>query len=84
MRLEQDFKLKINYFKNVSNIFETFWFYKTIKIPTSIFMKNSTSYLYKPVEDKTITWFENSNEYLVLENTTADILKRLSKGVSIQ
>lgn len=47
-------------------------------------MKNNTSFLYKPVEDKTITWFENSNEYLVLENTTADILKRLSKGVSIQ
>jgi uncharacterized protein (DUF433 family) len=40
--------------------------------------------LYKVVENKTITWFENSNEYLVLENTTADILKRLSKGISIK
>ena len=47
-------------------------------------MKNNTSFLYKPVEDKTITWFENSNKYLVLENTTADILKRLSKGVSVE
>jgi len=47
-------------------------------------MKNNTSFLYKPVEDKTITWFENSNKYLVLENTTAGILKRLSKGVSVE
>lgn len=40
--------------------------------------------LYKVVEDKTITWFENTNEYLVLENTTADILKRISKGIAIK
>jgi len=40
--------------------------------------------LYKVIEDKTITWFENTNEYLVLENTTADILKRLSKGISVE
>jgi hypothetical protein len=40
--------------------------------------------IYKVVEDKTITWFENTNEYLVLENTTADILKRLSKGISVK
>ncbi|MGY0426462.1 MAG: hypothetical protein ACWIPI_06495, partial [Polaribacter sp.] len=35
------------------------------------------------VEDKTIVWFENNNEYVVLKNTTADILKRISKGVSV-
>lgn len=40
--------------------------------------------LYKVIEDKTITWFENSNEYMVLENTTADILKRLNKGISVK
>jgi len=40
--------------------------------------------LYKVIEDKTITWFENTNEYIVLENTTADILKRLSKGISVE
>jgi len=40
--------------------------------------------LYKVIEDKTITWFENTNEYVVLENTTADILKRLSKGISVE
>ncbi|WP_397447341.1 hypothetical protein [Polaribacter sp. R77954] len=43
-----------------------------------------TNALYKVVEDKTITWFKNSNEYLVLEHTTAAILKRLSKGVSVK
>ncbi|WP_439130452.1 hypothetical protein [Polaribacter sp.] len=40
--------------------------------------------LYKVVEDKTITWFKNSNEYVVLENTTADILKRLDKNIPIK
>ena len=45
-------------------------------------MKNTTV-LYKVIEDKTITWFENNNEYIVLENTTADILKRLNKGISV-
>lgn len=43
-----------------------------------------TNALYKVIEDKTITWFENSNEYLVLENTTADILKRLNKKISLK
>mgnify|MGYP002628285209 FL=1 len=45
-------------------------------------MKNITA-LYKVIEDKTITWFENNNEYVVLENTTADILKKLNKGISV-
>ncbi|PWG06549.1 phosphoenolpyruvate carboxykinase (ATP) [Polaribacter aquimarinus] len=47
-------------------------------------MINKTHFIYKPIEDKTIVWFENTNEYLVLENTTADILKRLSKGISVK
>ena len=46
-------------------------------------MKKASNFLYKVVEDKTIVWFSNNNEYLVLENTTADILKRLSKGISV-
>jgi hypothetical protein len=29
------------------------------------------------------SWFENSNEYVVLENTTADILKRLNNDISV-
>ncbi|WP_298780233.1 hypothetical protein [uncultured Polaribacter sp.] len=44
-------------------------------------MKKTTT-LYKIIEDKTIAWFENCNEYLILENTTADIIKRLDKGIS--
>jgi hypothetical protein len=46
-------------------------------------MKRESEFLYKTIENKTITWFENNNEYLVLENTTADILKKLNKGVSV-
>jgi len=40
-----------------------------------------TKILYKVIEDKTVTWFENNNEYLIFENTSADILKRIHKGV---
>ncbi|WP_405562696.1 hypothetical protein [Polaribacter sp. Asnod6-C07] len=40
--------------------------------------------LYKKIEDKTITWFEDRNEYLILENTTADVLKRLNNGISVK
>ena len=47
-------------------------------------MKKQPNFLYKTAKDKTIVWFENSNEYLILENTTADILKRLSKGISVK
>lgn len=46
-------------------------------------MKTTSHSLYKSVEDKTIVWFETNNEYIVLENTTADILKRLNKGISV-
>ncbi|SDR72912.1 hypothetical protein SAMN05216503_0642 [Polaribacter sp. KT25b] len=46
-------------------------------------MKKTTT-LYKVIDDKTITWFENNNEYVVLENTTADILKRLHKGIAVK
>ena len=46
-------------------------------------MKKRTSLLHKAIEDKTIVWAENANEYLVLENTTAEILEKLSKGTSV-
>ncbi|ARV07654.1 hypothetical protein BTO04_13560 [Polaribacter sp. SA4-10] len=46
-------------------------------------MKKQSNFLYKTTENKTIVWFESSNEYLILENTTAAILKRLSRGVSV-
>lgn len=38
--------------------------------------------LTKPIENKTITWFKNSNEYLVLENTTALILEKFNQGIA--
>ena len=34
-------------------------------------MKEKTEFLYKALEDKTITWSESSNQYLILENTAA-------------
>ena len=40
--------------------------------------------IFTPIEEKTIVWFENNNEYLILENTTADILKRLYNGISVK
>lgn len=39
-------------------------------------------FLYKTVEDKTIVWFETSNQYLILEHTSANILERLSSGAA--
>ena len=41
------------------------------------------NYLYTTQVDNSITCFENSNECLILENTTANILKRLNKGISV-
>ena len=46
-------------------------------------MNSKTNILYKTTENKTITWFESSNKYLILEHTTADILKSLNKGISV-
>ena len=40
--------------------------------------------IYKVIEDKTITWFENTNQYTILENTTADIIKRLQKEIPVK
>ncbi len=39
--------------------------------------------LYKSIENLSVVWFENSNEYLVLENTTAEVLKLLNNGKSV-
>lgn len=47
-------------------------------------MNKNAHFLYKTIEDKTIAWFETNNEYIVLENTTADIIKRLHKGISVE
>ncbi|MGB1283908.1 MAG: hypothetical protein ACPG44_05515 [Polaribacter sp.] len=46
-------------------------------------MNKNQDFLYKTLEDKTIVWFKSTNKYLVLENTTADILKRLHKRIAV-
>ena len=45
-------------------------------------MKNNEVFLYKTIEDKTIVWSSSSNQYVIVENQTAEIIKRLSKGDS--
>lgn len=47
-------------------------------------MEKQSDFIYSVVEDKTIVWLNHTNKYVVLENTTADILKRLSKGISVK
>lgn len=46
-------------------------------------MKKKIEFLFKATEDKTIVWFKNNNEYLILENATAAILKKISAGISV-
>lgn len=40
--------------------------------------------IFKTIEDKTFVWISDKNEYLVLENITADILKELNNNVNIE
>ncbi|TXD54278.1 MULTISPECIES: hypothetical protein [unclassified Polaribacter] len=42
-----------------------------------------TTILNKVFDDQTISWFENKNEYVVLQNTTANILKDINQGKPI-
>jgi hypothetical protein len=46
-------------------------------------MKKELNLLYQTVEEKTIVWIGARNVYLILENTTADILKEISIGASV-
>ena len=46
-------------------------------------MKNQ-DFLFKAIEGKTVTWCSNDNQYVVLENITADIIKRLYKEIPIK
>jgi len=45
-------------------------------------LKNNEVFLYKTIEDKTIVWSSSSNQYVIVENQTAEIIKRVSKGDS--
>jgi hypothetical protein len=47
-------------------------------------MNNSIPLLFKPTENKTIVWLAHKNEYVVLENQTASILKELETNKSIE
>lgn len=47
-------------------------------------MKRNPKFLFQKIEDKTIVWSEDSNKYLLLEDTTAAIIKRLYTGDTIQ
>ena len=54
------------------------------KCLTLIFdMREKLDLLFKPIEDKTIVWFAEKNEYNVLENTTAQLLKELNEGIAM-
>ena len=44
-------------------------------------MQKKTHFLYQTIEDKTIAWSENANEYLILENKTALIFKKINAGI---
>ncbi|MDB2385382.1 hypothetical protein N9V96_02805 [Polaribacter sp.] len=46
-------------------------------------MESSPKLLYKTIEDKTIVWIANKNEYVVVENQTATILKKIENGETI-
>lgn len=37
--------------------------------------------IFKQLEDKTIVWFSNNNQYVVLENITTSILKKINENV---
>ena len=42
---------------------------------------NDFKLLTQDIDDKTIVWFESSNEYLVTEKATANILEQLHEGI---
>lgn len=72
---------KSYYYKKFSKL-KLFFALMITKQLLLFFMKKITI-RYKTVNDQTITWFENKNEYVVLENTTANILKEINQGIPI-
>ena len=49
-------------------------------ITKSTFLKNNEVFLHKTIEDKTIVWSSSTNQYVIVENQTAEIIKRLSRA----
>ena len=41
-------------------------------------------FLLNPIDDKTVLWSSRDNQYLVLENTTALLVSKLSKGIDFE
>ena len=41
-------------------------------------------FLLQPIDDKTVLWSSRDNQYLVLENTTALLVSKLSKGIALE
>jgi hypothetical protein len=46
-------------------------------------MKKKNNFLFKKIEDKTVAWSQNVNEYLILENNTALIFKKLNAKIPL-
>ena len=42
-----------------------------------------TTLVKQTIEDKSVVWFSNTNQYLVLENKTAEIILKLNNGISL-
>jgi len=50
-----------------------------------LFNLNSQAiFLLKPIDDKTVLWSLKDNQYLVVENATALLVSKLSKGMAIE
>lgn len=47
-------------------------------------MNKPLDLLFKPIEDKTIVWLGHKNEYLVLQNEAANILKQIQQNKTIE
>ncbi len=47
-------------------------------------MQNSAKILFKKIDTKTVAWFQDSNQYVILENATAKILKKLHDDIPIE
>ena len=47
-------------------------------------MNRPLNLLFKPIEEKTILWLGHRNEYLVLQNEAASILKQLQQKKPIE
>ena len=57
------------------------WFFVFLKLFN---LNIQAIFLLQPIDDKTVLWSSRDNQYLVLENTTALLVSKLSKGVALE